>query len=388
MDFLVVIICVFFLLGVTRVLTTIPHELGHAIAGLLLTKEEIAIYIGSYGDPEEGLHFMLGRLKIHFKYNPVLWDHGLCVTEATQLSFIRTYIIVLAGPLASLLLAIVCLYIFNLDVHGAIRLAALLFLVSSVIDFIQNIVPNEQPILLHDGSITYNDGQALRQLRKSRDVYKEFLILREYFDQEEIEKGISLFESTYSKHPDINILRWGIAFYLKKESYERAIELFQELKEKYELNTDEYCNYGLAHSRLGEHQKALELYDESLKLDPSTFYSLNNRGYTLNLLHRYEEAIIDFDKAIEINPEFAYAYNNRGLSKIKLGRADEGLYDIEKSMELDDQNSYAYKNLGIYHKDKGEIEEAMKLFLKAKNLDPETDGLIELITETENEINS
>ena len=55
-------------------------------------------------------------------------------------------------------------------------------------------------------------------------------------------------------------------------------------------------------------------------------------------------------------------------------------------MELDNKNSYAYKNLGIYHKDKGDLNEALKFFSQAKECNSKTDGLNDLIKETEIEL--
>ncbi|MEQ8473438.1 MAG: tetratricopeptide repeat protein [Marinoscillum sp.] len=303
------------------------------------------------------------------------------------MSFSQGYIFTIAGPLTSFLVSTACLYILIFsESHGALKLVSIFLFFSSIIDFFQNISPNKNPIMLHDGTLTYNDGQSLRLLREYRHVYKEITLLSQYYTNNEIEKGILFFEQVYSIQPDPNILRLGIALNMKGEHYKTAITLFDGFAGKCELSAEDYCNYALAYSFSGDHQIALDLYEESLKMNPEAFFSLNNRGYTLNILNRYEDAIADFDKAIELNPNFAYAYNNRGLSKIKLGKIKAGLNDIEKSMNIDDKNSYAYKNLGIYHKDKREYGEAMGFFLQAQNLDPKTDGLNELIRETEREL--
>lgn len=384
MEFPVILLIFFFLFVLTRVFTVILHELGHAIAGLILFKEQISIYIGSYGDPQKGINFKIARLKIHFKYNPLLWNHGLCTSKSTHMSFIQGYVFILADPLSSLLVSIICLYTLIIpEPHAVIKIVCLCLFLSSLMDFFQNINPNKDPILLYDGTLAYNDGQSLRLLREYRDMYKEITLLSQYYFNDEIEEGISLFDNEYSKRPDPNILRLGIALCMKGEYFKKTISLFEEFSEKYELNAEDYCNYALAYSYSGEHQIALAFYEKSLTLDAHAFFSLNNRGYTLNILERYEEAIVDFSMAIELNPNFAYAYSNRGLSKIKLGDIQSGLNDLDKSIEIDRENPYAYKNLGIYYKDRGEYSEAKKLFSKANQLDPKTNGLKELIKETE-----
>jgi len=363
------------------------HEMGHAVAGLILFKGQISIYVGSYGDPKKGVHFRIGRLKVHFKYNPLMWNHGLCVSDCSHRSFIQGYLFTLAGPVASLMIAVTCVFLLiNHESHGILKMISAFLLLSSISDFFRNISANKNPIFLHDGTLTYNDGQNLKMLREYRHVYTEITLLNQHYTNNEIEKGITLFEKIYSMNQDPNILRMGIALNIKDENYIRAIALVEEFGHESELNSDDYCNYAFAHSHCGEHIKALEFYNKSLELNPSAFYALNNRGYTLNVLERYEEAITDFNKAVELNPNFAYAYSNRGLSQIKLGDVKEGLSDIEKSLDLDNQNSYAYKNLGIYHKDKGDVSEAKKFFQQAKACDPKTEGLNRLISETEIEM--
>ncbi len=374
-------------MALTRVVTVVIHEMGHALAGLVLLSGVISIYIGSYGDPKKGVHFGIGRLKIHFRYNPLLWNHGVCVSNSTQTSLLRSYIFTLAGPLASLLTAITCLYLLiSPDSHGSVKLIAVFLLFSSLQDFFQNIRPSENPILLYDGSLTYNDGQTLKLLRSYKNAYKELVTLNHFHTNGQVKKGIEFFEDVYSRKKEPNLLRMGMSLYMEDENYSKTIALFDQLKVMTNLTSDDYCRHALAHSHSDDHSKALELYNESLKMDPTNFYALNNRGYTLNIFGHYENAIKDFNRAIELDPKSSHAYNNRGLSKIKMGNETEGLGDIKISMEMDDKNSYAYKNLGIYHKDRGELEKAMEFFLKAKNMDPKTHDLSDLILEMESQI--
>jgi len=55
------IIALILLLGVAFFVTITVHELGHAIPALLMTRDEVTIFIGSFGDPYESFHFKTGR---------------------------------------------------------------------------------------------------------------------------------------------------------------------------------------------------------------------------------------------------------------------------------------------------------------------------------------
>lgn len=370
---------------VTRPFTVLLHELGHAIPAILMTRQSVSIYIGSYGDPEKSLHFKIGLLDIWFKYNPFSWRLGLCVPSAKQITINRQIIYTLTGPLASFAIAAVaCYFTFTYDLHGFLKLILVIFLGSSIFDLFVNLTPINTPIQLYDGRLTYNDGYKLRQLFYYKRLPKEYEQAVELYNQQKIAEAAIIFKDILNSGiKDENIYRLAISSFLQVKNYKQSKELCDEFIMQGNLNSDDYANVGLSYSQLEQHDKALEFYDQSLLLNQNNKYSLNNKGFTLNLLNKFQEAIPLFDKAIEIDETFAYSYNNRGLAKIKIGKADEGLEDINKSIKLDENNSYGYRNLGIYHLDKGEYSMALDLFRKAKELDGTTHMIDELISKAD-----
>ena len=374
---------------VARPFTVLCHELGHAIPAILLTKRKVTIYIGSYGNPKKSIRINLGVLEIFFRYNPFAWKLGLCVPSAKSVSINKQIIYILAGPFASLTVAsIACYFTFTYDLHGFLKLFLIVFLGSSFIDLLVNLIPNETPTKLYDGTIAFNDGYNLKQLFYCKRMPKEYSEAIDLYNEQKFAEAAVLFEKLLSHKNDENICRLAISSYLQYKNYEKAKELSGSFALTGKMNSDDLSNFALSYSQLGLHNEAMELYDKSLQLNPENKYSLNNKGYTLNLLNRFEEAITFFDRAIELDNNFAYSYNNRGLAKIKLGKSIEGLLDINLSFELDANNSYGYRNLGIYHFDKGEFDEAMRLFVKAKELDKTTHMIDVLMQEVKEQIDS
>ena len=252
-----------------------------------------------------------------------------------------------------------------------------------MIDAITNLIPNPNSIILHDGTLTFNDGQTLRLLMRYKTIYKDLIELQKLYDTAQTEAGIEAFEHLYAQTGNEDVLRMGISFYLQAQNHEKSRLLSEELIQKSAMSSDDLCNYAIALAGCGFRKESLSAYHKSLEINPDNYYSLNNRGYTYNLMRKYKDAIEDFDRAIRIYPRFAYAYNNRGLAKIKLGFKEEGLKDIQRSQELEPENSYAFKNMGIYHKDSGRLEEALENFHKAKELDSSTHEIDDLIRETQ-----
>lgn len=367
---------------VIRPLTVLCHELGHAIPAILMTRQPVSIYIGSYGDPKKSLHFSIGLLDVWFKYNPFSWRLGLCVPSSKQISINKRIIYTLTGPLASFVIALAASYLtFTFDLHGFFKFILTIFLVSSVVDLFSNLLPKQTPIKLYDGRVAYNDGYQLKQLLQYKRFPKSYEPAAALYNQKKFAEAAVMFNDILRndvKHE--NIYRLAISSFLQTKDFKQAKELLDEFILMDKMNSNDFVNAGVCYSQLDQHDKALEFYDKSLVLDPANKYSLNNKGFTLTLLNKFEEAIPLLDKAIEIDTAFAYSYNNRGLAKIKLGNAEEGLEDINYSLKLDENNSYGYRNLGIYHLDRGEYSKALDLFKKAKELDNTTymiDGLID-----------
>jgi hypothetical protein len=160
----VLIVGVFALsLAIVRVLTTTIHEMGHAVAGLLFLKGDFDVYIGSYGDPEKGKHFKIGRIRFHFIYAPFSLAQGLFAPQQQDITPMKNFLITLGGPLASFTSA--ALYvgiIIRYPVPEVVMIGIYILIGSSVYDFWYNIKPNTTPIELHDRTIVYNDGYLLK----------------------------------------------------------------------------------------------------------------------------------------------------------------------------------------------------------------------------------
>ena len=381
MDFLILILTFVLIAVGTRPLEVILHELGHAIPAILVTRQTVSIYIGSHGDPSKSLHFRVGLLEVWFKYNPILWQGGLCVPSAENISANTGIIYTLAGPLTSVVIAAVaCYFTFAYELHGAIKLFIIFFLISTVMDLLRNLIPDSTPITLHDGTVTYNDGFLLKWFFYHKRHPRAYEQAVELYNQKNFAQAATAFEAMLTGGiKNESVYRLTIASFLEARNFDEAKDISDEFIAHGHMDSNDFTNAGIMYSRTEQYDKALALYDKGLALNPDNKFALNNKGFTLGLLGRFEEALPLIDKAIEIDKTFAYSYNNRGLARIKTGNVAAGLDDIHHSLELDKNNAYAYRNLGIYHLDKGEFSEALELFEKAKQVDKDTRSIDDLI---------
>jgi tetratricopeptide (TPR) repeat protein len=360
-----------------RLLTTVIHELGHAIPALLLTNEKVTVYMGSLGNPEKSLQFQLGRLECFFKFNLFYWKGGLCVMHEKDISVRTSFLVTICGPLLSLIVATIGIFILYYNQFSDVSKLVIFALVfSCLLDFINNMVPKRDSIALHNGTFTNNDGMQLWMLFQFRKSYQKFQKGSHYMEQSEFGKAAAIFEEAIlqAKHNAGMFYRLAIYAHIQNNNREKAKQLQEAFTEKHKdtFTADDFMNAGIIHGFFEEYKKGNNHYTEALRRDSKNSLALNNRGYNYGLLHEHEKAIADLDKAISLNPKFAFAWNNRGFSKLKLGQLEAGLQDIQQSLQLDEQNSYAYRNLGLYHFYKKKYKKALELYEKAKELDAST----------------
>ncbi|HRH37145.1 MAG TPA: hypothetical protein PK760_02295, partial [Flavobacteriales bacterium] len=164
MEFVILLVALFLLFALLRPLTTLLHELGHAIPALLFTRGPVSVVIGVPKNLPKDPLFRLLRLRVWISRNPLLWLGGYCSHELTRTRW-EEVIIVLNGVVFSALIAVLSTYLsFVFELHGFVRTLLILLTTSTVLDIFLNLVPSGKPVKLPDGRNTFNDGELIRRL--------------------------------------------------------------------------------------------------------------------------------------------------------------------------------------------------------------------------------
>ncbi|WP_417352311.1 tetratricopeptide repeat protein [Flavobacterium alkalisoli] len=351
-------------------LIIIIHEMGHAMFAVLFSNKEATIYLGSHGNQKKSLNFKIGLFNFYIKKNIFKWSGGLC-RNGGEMNFYQSAIYLLAGPLLPLLTGMLLLFISRKYNSEYFYGFSFVFTGMSFLSLVQNLYPKKNGISLKSGAIIPNDGYSLVRLFRYKKRYPEYVKAINLFNEKKYSEAVLIFKDLIDKGlNDDNIIKVAIGSALISKNYKIAEQIINEYGDSIEPDANHYINMGYFYSIMENHDKAMEYYSKSLKLNKS-WHAYNNIGYHLNLSGNYTEALGYFDKAIAINPH-AYPFNNRGLAKIKLGNIEEGLSDLEHGHTLDPANSYYYKNKGIYYYDLNEYSKALEHFKKAKEMDTDT----------------
>lgn len=92
------------------------------------------------------------------------------------------------------------------------------------------------------------------------------------------------------------------------------------------------------------------------------------RALALSLKGQYERAIQDYDEALRLAPNFAVALNNRAWAFYKWGRGPDGLADVEKSLQLNPLSEHTWDTRAHIRQTLGNFDGAFADYEQSVNL--------------------
>ncbi|MDR0547949.1 MAG: tetratricopeptide repeat protein [Deltaproteobacteria bacterium] len=128
---------------------------------------------------------------------------------------------------------------------------------------------------------------------------------------------------------------------------------------------------GVCYGRQGDHQAALEVFDQVLAQEPDNLMALFNKSCSLLLVDRVEEAL-DVLKLAKANPETGFdVYYQYGRLTLERGQAEEALAALQKAITFPDLRGEIYRLLGQAELLAGDELKAFEAFKKAVKHDPD-----------------
>ncbi|HTD37908.1 MAG TPA: tetratricopeptide repeat protein, partial [Candidatus Limnocylindrales bacterium] len=102
-----------------------------------------------------------------------------------------------------------------------------------------------------------------------------------------------------------------------------------------------YTLRGDAYSAKLQFDRAIDDYNEALKLKPNYYAALVGRADTFELQGDHARALEDYNAAIEASPAWSVAYRARGVSELNQNRFQEALDDLHHANVLQPSDPYA-----------------------------------------------
>ena len=179
--------------------------------------------------------------------------------------------------------------------------------------------------------------------------------------------SLSLWNDVIAKHPSAVSYNYRGGAYSIQGQHERAIEDFNQAIRLDPLYFEAYDNRGFAHLAQRNWDLAIEDHTEALKINPRDALAFNNRGLAHKHKRDYSQALSDFGDAITLTPT-SLLYNNRGATRDALGDHQRAIEDFNEAIRLNPDYAPAYFNRGLSYRATGENARATYDFKKACEL--------------------
>lgn len=161
------------------------------------------------------------------------------------------------------------------------------------------------------------------------------------------------FDTTYQK-----LLKSGIQEYIAAMEYSADFAASRH-------------NLGNIYSNLGQTQKAIENYEEAIRIDSLFYPAMMNLAMVYNKVERNEEALRLLKHVVVSNDEMGEAWYSLGLLQSEMGKYDESIISLEKAGELMPDRTRVWFNLFRLLEFKQKLIEAEKTLNLCLNLEPQ-----------------
>ncbi|MBF0280100.1 MAG: tetratricopeptide repeat protein [SAR324 cluster bacterium] len=138
----------------------------------------------------------------------------------------------------------------------------------------------------------------------------------------------------------VNVLEYTLQrskIYADSKDFQKAIEDLTSVIENFpsfEQLSSLFFFRGNFRIELQQYHKAVEDYDNAVRLGFQSAILYNNRGFAHKTLHQYPKALADFSEAIRLDPRFARSYQHRAAIYRKQNQRLLACGDWKKACEL------------------------------------------------------
>jgi tetratricopeptide (TPR) repeat protein len=149
-------------------------------------------------------------------------------------------------------------------------------------------------------------------IQARRAVAKELINARYLFTRKEYHAAAMECRDALALDPD-NV----VAHYILRVAHNSArqdLNKYLASLRKNPDNPDMYLILGDLYEQVGNHDSAVAMYKEAVRLEPTLYEAYNNLGLLYGRRGDYERAIAVFEKALGINPQALTTVYNLGIA--------------------------------------------------------------------------
>ncbi len=167
---------------------------------------------------------------------------------------------------------------------------------------------------------------------------------------------------------------------------EKADEIVDDIVKLEPSNPSILYLKGVTQARLGKRKQALKFLDSALSFYPGMVDAYAAKSLVLFEEARFEEALEAAQSGLEIDAQHELCLNQLSRALLKLGRTEQHIAADQQALKNNPMNPHTHATVGFGELEKGNIKKAKEHFREALRLDPNNDyarsGMIHAIKST------
>lgn len=129
--------------------------------------------------------------------------------------------------------------------------------------------------------------------------------------------------------------------------YQKALDLFNNILKIDPNSSIAYSRIGVLKGKMGDINSAFKYLNKAIELDRNNAQAFADRGYAYSIMGDFTKAMADYEIALNLNPSDYITYFNRAVLFENKGSSKKSLLDFNKSLEIKADYGMAYYRRGI-----------------------------------------
>lgn len=164
----------------------------------------------------------------------------------------------------------------------------------------------------------------------------------------------------------------AISTWFQLRYWKNSVVLFEHALKVTSNNQLAHNNLGLALSKAGRIEEAVEHFSKALFITPQYVHAHINLANAFKDQGNLNKAEDHYRKALGFVPDDATAKNNLGIVIAMQGRTDEAVALFSEVLRADPENALAHNNMGIAWAKFGKFDKAIEHFSEALRINPKS----------------
>jgi len=158
--------------------------------------------------------------------------------------------------------------------------------------------------------------------------------------------------------------------YHRSGQFQRAKEIYNRILKVNPQHGETLHLLGVMAYQFKKYETAAALIGKAIEIDPNQAIYYTNMGNVLNEQAQSDRAVTCYQKALQLNPNLVEAHYNLGNTLDRQGKLDEAIVCYQKTLQINPNYVEGHNNLGNILNKQGKLDQAIACYQKAIQLNP------------------